>query len=99
MSGDAYFICKFIEDHLRSSQQVSMLEVLAYYDWHNHVIPTVKQLNRGLALVSTPIALDKNGIYLISNIEYGSTVKLTDADLERIFELYIKNIHRKDKHT
>ena len=87
MAGEVQQLRELIEQRLRDSAHVSLVEVLAAFDHRNHSLPSTWRWNSAIAGITPPLALLADGLALEA-LGGNEPVTLSDTDVSRVVSAY-----------
>jgi hypothetical protein len=97
MAGEAQQLRRLIEAGLKTQKHISLVEVVARYDFQNHAIPTIKQMNSALTDLTLIVDRTDNDVLLRRSEAITQAPTLSDRDMELIYAHYTRALRSKRK--
>ena len=97
MAGEAQQLRRLIEAGLKTQKHISLVEVVARYDFQNHAIPTTKQMNRALTGLTLTVDRTDNDVLLRRSEAIREAPTLSDGDMRLIYAHYTRALRSKRK--
>lgn len=92
MATDSHQIREFLQESLKSAGRVSLVDVIAHFDYRNHALPSTWRINLALSELTVPVVRISNGFTL--ELPSGSVgtekVQITELELLEIVNQYRK---------
>lgn len=100
MAREAAQIRGYIIEQLKSSKSASLVLAVAKFDFYQHAIPTINEMNNALSGLSLAKVRTDEDILLEPNEQELGLTTLTQDDLTFIYETYIRALRkRKEKNA
>lgn len=85
----------YINGELKAQQRVSLVSVIAKFDFREHAIPTVKELNRalsGLGLVAVP---SDDDVVLEKGQAETEEFRLSEKNMTLLYASYLRGLRKR----
>ena len=99
MAGEANELKGYIYEQLQKVQSASLVKTIAKFDYYNHVIPTVKQLNRALAGCALAVTRSGEDISLSESKKKLGLQTLSEGDLIFLYKAYTRPNRKKKQNA
>lgn len=97
MAGEASELRGYINEQLQAAKHASLVRVIGKYDFYQHAIPTMKQLNRALAGLALVAVRSGDGIILQPNKQTLGLHPLSTDDLSFLYEAYVRSLKKEKR--
>ena len=95
MAREAAQIRGYIIEQLKSAKSASLVLALAKFDFYQHAIPTISEMNGALSGLSLAKVRADEDILLEPNDQQLGLTTLTQDDLTFIYESYIRALRKR----
>ena len=89
MFSEARQLFELISARLSSSQTASLVEVMGHFDAINHLVPTTKEFNHALSMLTVPVTRISNSFVLSVAAPDAPQLQLSDCDVATIYAEYL----------
>ncbi len=99
MAGEADEIRGYLDEQLRAGKRASLVNAIAKFDFYNHVMPSIKQMNRALSGFNVRVNRSADDIILEETDHESHELVLTGDDVNFLFESYLSAMRKKNDKT
>ncbi len=85
----------YINGELKTERRVSLVKIIAKFDFREHAIPTVKELNRALSGLGLVALHSDDDIVLEKTQAATEEFRLTEKDMTLLYESYLRGLRKR----
>jgi hypothetical protein len=95
--GEAKELQNYINEQLLTARSASLVWAIGKYDFYNHLIPTVAELNRALAGLAMVLVRTEEDISLIPSKKKLGLRTLSDDDMSFLYKAYLRALKKRGR--
>lgn len=86
----------YILGELDRHDEVSLTDVIAKFDFHQHAIPTLHEMRRAIEGIGTVGVIKKDNKVFLKKKKDEASVQIDESDMQSGYEAYIKLMQKRN---